>query len=184
MPRLFVAIELPDPLKTAIRELQSGLPNARWLNADGLHLTLAFIGDVDDETQHRIGAGLNNVRATEFSMDLRRLGHFPPRGAPRVLWVGAAPEVSIVALAEVVRSTLRNIGLAIEHRKFLPHVTIARFRQRPPGAEFRRFLAENGGLRTSLANIASFHLFSSTLQSAGAYYRIEQSFPLAGVPRE
>ena len=182
--RLFIAMEVPHPFKAAIRDLQSGLPNARWLNVDGLHMTLAFVGEADDTLQHRIETGLSTVCATEFGMEMRGVGRFPPRGAPRVLWVGAAPEAEIVTLANAVRSTLGNIGLAVDRRAFLPHVTVARFRQRPPVAALKTYLAANADFRTGKANIAAFHLFSSELQPDGARYTIEKTFLLTRTPRE
>ena len=86
VPRLFVAIRLPDPLKVTVRALQSGLANARWLKADSLHLTLAFIGEVEDATQHRIEAALSTVTAPLLNMETARARALPPaRGAPRAL---------------------------------------------------------------------------------------------------
>lgn len=182
VPRLFVAIRLPDPFKAAVRKLQCGLPNARWLNADGLHLTLAFIGDAGDSTQHRIETGLNTVSAPEFGMKLFGIGQFPPRGAPRVLWAGVEAKTAAVALAEAVRNALSHVGPVIGRRAFLPHITIARFRRPPPRAELARYLAANERFQTGQANIESFHLFSSDLRPDGARYTIEKTFPLTGAP--
>ena len=179
VPRLFVAVGLPDSFKAAVRQLQSGLPNARWVQADSLHLTLAFIGDVNEGTQRGIEAGLNSVSAPALDLNISGLGRFPPRGAPRVLWVGIAPEAGIAVLAQAVRSTLENIGMPGERREFRPHVTVARFRQRAPAAELERYLAANKHFRTGQARFASFHLFSSELRPGGARYTIERSFPLA-----
>ena len=114
MPRLFVALHLPAPLKQGIRELQSGLRNARWLTEDGLHLTLAFIGEVDGSAQRRIEATLANVAAPALRMELHRLGCFPPRGAPRVLWTGASPKAELVSLARMVRHALGHAGVTLE----------------------------------------------------------------------
>ena len=72
----------------------------------------------------------------------------------------------------------------MERRGFLPHITIARFRQRPPGAELKRYLAANAGFRTAPSDIECFHLFSSELHPTGARYTIEKTFPLTPVARE
>ena len=77
VPRLFVAVGLPDSFKAAVRQLQSGLPNARWVQADSLHLTLAFIGDVNEGTQRGIEAGLNSVSAPALDLNISGLGRFP-----------------------------------------------------------------------------------------------------------
>ena len=183
MPRLFVALHLPEPLKQGVRELQSGLRNARWLTEDGLHLTLAFIGDVDGSAQRRIEAALENVTAPVLRMELHRLGFFPPRGAPRVLWTGASPKAELVSLARTVRRALGHAGVALERRKFVPHVTIARFRRPPSPTELEAYLGARSLFRTPRVDVASFHLFSSMLRSSGARYTIETTIPLTRAPR-
>ena len=184
MPRLFVALQLPEPLAQAVRELQFGLRDARWLTEDGLHLTLAFIGDVNGSAQHRIETALGSVTAPALQMELHGLGCFPPRGAPRVLWTGASPKDGLVSLAQAVRRALGRAGLTPERRRFMPHVTIARFRHPPRGAELARYLGARSLFRSARADVASFHLFSSMLRSSGARYTIETTFALAGAPRD
>ena len=178
MPRLFVALQLPEPLAQAVRELQSGLRDARWLTEDGLHLTLAFIGEVDGSARHRIETALGSVTAPALRMELHGLGCFPPRGAPRVLWTGASPKTELVSLAQAMRRALGRAGLAPERRRFMPHVTIARFRRPPPDAELARYLGARSLFRTTPADVASFHLFSSVLRTSGARYTIETTFSL------
>ena len=180
MPRLFVALQLPEPLRQEVLALQSGLRTARWLTEDGLHLTLAFIGEVDGSAQRRVEAALEVVTGPALRMELHGLGCFPPRGALRVLWTGASPKTELVSLARVVRNALGRAGIAPERRKFVPHVTIARFRQPPRAAELEGYLGAHSLFRTSPADVASFHLFSSTLRSSGARYTMEATFPLTG----
>ena len=180
MPRLFVALQLPEPLTQAVSELQFGLRSARWLNEEGLHLTLAFVGEVGRSEQRRIEAALEAVTAPALHMELHGLGCFPPRGAPRTLWTGASPKAEIVSLARSVRRALERGGLTLERRKFMPHVTIARFRQPPSPTELERYLGTHSLFRTSRAGVASFHVLSSVLRSSGARYTIETTFPLTG----
>ena len=184
MSRLFVALRVPDPLRTAVDELQSGLRTARWLDGDGLHLTLAFIGEVEGSAQLRIETALAGVAARAPRMELHGLGCFPPRGAPRVLWTGASPKAELGALAQAVRRALGRAGWSPERRRFMPHVTIARFRRPPSAVELERYLAAHSLFRTECADIAAFHLFSSKLRSSGAQYTIEATYPLARVPPE
>ena len=184
MPRLFVALRLPDPLRAAVEELQSGLRTARWLDGDGLHLTLAFIGEVEGSRQARIEAALTGVNVRALRIELHGLGSFPPRGAPRVLWTGASPKAELVSLARSVRHALERAGMTPERRRFMPHVTIARFRRPPSAFELEGYLAARSLFRTPPADIASFHLFSSKLRSSGAQYTIETTYPLADGARE
>ena len=178
MPRLFVALQLPHPLRQAVQELQSGLRTARWLDQDDLHLTLAFIGEVDGSTQPRIEAALADVTARRLRLELHGLGCFPPRGAPRVLWTSASPRDELVALAQAVRRTLGRAGLTPERRRFMPHVTFARFRRPPTATELERYLGMHSLFRTIQADVSSVHLFSSVLRGSGARYTIEATFRL------
>ena len=178
MPRLFVALQLPEPLRQAVGELQLGQRNARWLDEDDLHLTLAFLGEVDGSAQHGIEGALDTVAAPALRIALHGLGCFPPRGAPRVLWTGASPRAGLTSLARSVRRALERAGSTPERRKFTPHVTIARFRGPPSRTELERYLAAHSLFRTAEADVASFHLVSSVLRSSGARYTIETTFPL------
>ena len=184
MSRLFVALRVPDPLRTAVEELQSGPRTARWLDGDGLHLTLAFIGEVEGSAQLRIEAALAGVTARALRMELHGLGCFPPRGAPRVLWTGASPKEELASLARSVRHALGRAGRAPERRRFMPHVTIARFRRPPSTVELEQYLAAHSLFRTERADVTGFHLFSSKLRSSGAQYTIEATFPLTGAASE
>ena len=180
--RLFVALELPLALKQAVAEVQLGLPGARWMASDALHLTLAFIGEVDERVGRRIEEALRRAQAPPLPLALRGLGHFPLRGPPRVLWVGVSPAPALVSLAVGVRRELASAGFATERREFAPHVTIARFRRPPSRAGLRAWLEEHAGFRTSTVQVTSFRLFSSSLRPSGARYTVEGVFPLKGAP--
>ena len=180
MPRLFVALELPELLKEAIGEIQAGLRDARWLDEDGLHLTLAFIGEVDGSAHRRIEEALSRVEAPSLDIELHGLGHFPLRGSPRVLWTGASPVAEIGFLAAAVRRELARAGYPPERRKFAPHVTIARFRRPPPPPALQDYLGAYALFRTPAAPVATFRLVSSVLRPSGARYAVEAEFLLGG----
>ena len=182
MPRLFVGLDLPDTLEQAVGELQTGLRDARWIEADGLHLTLAFIGEVDPSGQRRIEAALAGVEAPALTVSLHGLGHFPPRGALRVLWTGASPAAGLGSLAAGVRRAAARAGFPPERRKFFPHVTIGRFHRPPPPAALQEYLAAHSLFRSPAAAVTSFRLISSVLRPSGARYATEATFPLAGEP--
>ena len=88
MPRLFVALDLPAAVKRSLEPLGKGLGDVRWLLPEQQHLTLRFIGDVDNGAMHDVVEALATVPARPFQLMLKGLGHFPPRGEPRVLWGG------------------------------------------------------------------------------------------------
>ena len=182
MARLFVGLDLPDALKEAVVDLQLGLPGARWMGAEGLHLTLAFIGEVDGSARRRITDALALVQASPLSISLHGMGHFPPRGPLRVLWTGASPACALGSLSRGVRRALADAGFPSERRKFTPHVTLARFRHPPPPPALQAWLQAHSLFRTPAVPVASFRLFSSRLRPTGARYTVEAEFPLDDNP--
>ena len=128
VPRLFVALDLPQAVKRSLEPLAKGLGDVRWLAPEQQHLTLRFIGDVDNGALHDIAEALATVPARPFELTLKGLGHFPPRGEPRVLWVGVDKNPELASLKRRIDRALKDAGLPPDARKFAPHVTIARMR--------------------------------------------------------
>ena len=98
VPRLFVALDLPASVKKSLEPLGKGLGDVRWLLPEQQHLTLRFIGDVDHGAMHDVTEALATVPARPFQLMLKGLGHFPPRGEPRVLWVGVDKSAELAGL--------------------------------------------------------------------------------------
>ncbi len=80
MPRLFVAIDFPDAVNRRLAGLTGGVRGARWLPPEQFHLTLRFIGEVEDSALTEIAEALSEIRVAPFSLRLSGVGHFPPRG--------------------------------------------------------------------------------------------------------
>ncbi len=180
MPRLFTAIDLPATVNAELASLCFGLPGAKWVAPEQLHLTLRFIGEVDGGAFREIEEVLSEVRGKPFAMQLAGLGCFPPRRPPRVLWVGIDRETepAVAALYRRVESALVRPGLVEpEARKFSPHITLARLQQ-TPAARLGRFLAGNNLYRSEPFPVTSFALYSSLLTSKGAIHQLEAEYPL------
>lgn len=180
MYRLFVSIELPDDVKLALARLSGDVPGARWLEPDEMHLTVRFIGEVDGLVYDDVLAALDEVRVAPFELALRGVGHFPPRGEPRILWAGLERSDELRLLHDRVESALVRAGVEGERRKFSPHVTIARLKGTPSRA-VGSFLAMNGLFRATPFTVHEFHLYSSSLGAKRAVHRCEASYPLDGV---
>ena len=177
MQRLFVSIDLPQAVKRELAGICLGLPGARWVADEQIHLTLRFIGEVDGGLVQDIREGLAEIHTSAFAMRLVGLGVFPPRRQPHVLWAGVEPVEPVVALRNRVESLLVGLGFAPEGRKFLPHVTMARLRDTPV-ARLTDYLAGNALFASSEFEVDAFHLYSSVLTSKGAIHQIEASYPL------
>ncbi len=177
MPRLFIALELPEEVTAGLDRLCEGLPGMRWTEAEQFHLTLRFIGDVAQGTFYEIGEGLAGVLHAPFELALTGLGQFPPRGAPHTLWVGVEDRAQGMAgLRRRIERVLAEAGVAPERRKFTPHVTLGRFRAPPPEGRFASYLFGRNLFRTQRFPVSSFRLYSSQLRPEGSIYTLEADY--------
>lgn len=175
--RLFVAVALPETERQRLALLGGGVPGARWLPAESLHLTLRFIGEADGHAFHDIATALQEIDAAAFDLRLRGVGYFGDRRRVRMLWAGVDGNDALRALQQRVETALTRAGLPAEGRKFHPHVTLARLRDAPLG-RVERFLADQAGYASQPLRVDEFILFSSHLGSEGAIYRAEAEFSL------
>jgi 2'-5' RNA ligase len=177
MPRLFVAIDLPDMVKKEIADINGNLPGARWVPGAQIHLTLRFIGDVDAATFQAVKTALALVSCLSFSLRLRGIGHFPPKKQARVLWVGIEESRPLLELQERVEAALIATGIAPDERRFSPHITIARLRETPVPL-VAAFEERQRGFLTGPFPGGQFHLYSSTLTREGAIHTREATYPV------
>ena len=181
MLRLFVAVELPDKLRAEIARLKAPLPRANWVSAGNLHLSLRFIGEVDDEQAADIDAELARIDAPAFELSLAGVGEFGSGERVRTLWLGIEPSLPLVALHAKVDNALRRAGLPPDGRRFAPHVTLARLKNAPQ-ARIAPFIADHCGFRAQPITVNRFVLYSSILARHGPTYTAERAYPLAGAP--
>jgi 2'-5' RNA ligase len=178
--RLFVAVEIEPAIRERIHEFVSGLrakiPEARWVRPEGMHITLKFLGNVADERRITIEQGLRSVHGKEVTLSLRRLGVFPNPRSPRVLWVGIEAGPELEQLASAVDRQMGSIGFESEKRAFSPHVTLARFNQRPRGNLGSLLSEAQPSFGTMTAS--EFHLYESKLSPQGSRYTKLASFKL------
>lgn len=182
MRRLFVALALPAPVRERLAQLQSGLERVRWVEPENFHLTLRFVGEVDDGTADDLDASLTGLTAPSFSLGLSGIGHFEKRGHPSAVWAGVAPNPALNALQQRVEAATRRAGLPAEGRKFRPHVTLARFRGDVSSVAVARWIERVTPFRIEAFPVTEMTLFRSTLGHAGPTYTVENVYPLEGLP--
>ena len=178
MLRLFVGIEFPPELKLHLSMFETTLPGAKWVDAGNFHLTLRFIGEVDEGVAADIDEVLARVKARRFTLQLAGTGVFGG-GKPRALWVGVERHPDLVALRDRIEQALIRIGLEPEQRKFAPHVTLARLRDAPPG-QLGEFLAAHAQFRAAPLRVDRFSLIASFPTKAGSIYEDQADYPLTG----
>ena len=171
MYRLFVAVELPDEVKTRLSRLRADIPGASWTKPNAMHLTLRFLGDGLSEGQlAAIRGALEPIWAAPFALRMQGVGKFPPGTRPaRVLWAGVAPSKPLMELQTSVESAVESVGFPPE-REFSAHITLARLKQPKPSAEVQRFLAAYAGFGSEPFPVEEFILFSSQLTPQGSIY--------------
>ncbi|MGI9490624.1 MAG: RNA 2',3'-cyclic phosphodiesterase [Geminicoccaceae bacterium] len=178
MPRLFVALALPDDIKETLGSLMRGLGDVSWMTDDQLHLTLRFIGDLDNGQANEVADALSLVPGLPFDLRLKGIGHFPPRGEPRVIWTGVERQPELTALKRRIDRALQQAGLERDPKKYAPHVTLARLRRPPTEAGLATYLMRHSLYQSSSFPVSGFKLFSSWLDGHGADYQVEASYDL------
>ncbi len=182
--RCFIALSISDPVKRNILEFIDLLKrydaNVRWLSREGIHITLKFLGDVDESKIVKIEDSLRTVSAMtgRFSLEIRGAGVFPDFSRPGVLWVGAGESEKLTRLHSDMEEALCRIGFSRDKRRFRPHVTIGRVKS-PVG--IRTLLKELRSHKESVfgtIDIKEVDLMKSTLKPSGAVYERIFSAPL------
>jgi 2'-5' RNA ligase len=185
--RLFVALDFPDAVRQALRELIARLKpachGAKWARPEAMHITLKFIGEVDAEKLEPIRSALAPVHSTEpVDMQFRGLGFFPNERRPRVLWCGVEASPNLAELAASVERALVPLGIPAESRDFVPHLTLARFNADGGSrGDLEALVRAAGELKSydfGRTRETEFYLIESMLKPAGAEYKRWKKFPI------
>ena len=171
--RLFVAIRPPRAIRDLLIDAMDESPDFRWQDEEQLHLTLRFIGEVDEGVAGDIDAALVQLRAPRFEVSLAGVGHF----GDRMLWVGVEKNPPLIHLRDKVESALVRLGLSPETRRYAPHVTLARLRNASE-AKLQSFIAANALFRADAFRVDRFSLVASYLTKSGAIYKDQADYVL------
>ena len=176
MPRLFTGLEIPATLADSLSMLRGGIPGARWIDSENYHLTLRFIGDIDDALAHEVASLLGRVRRRSFELRLDGLSSFGGR-KPRAVVAAVAPSQSVMDLQAEHERLMQRVGLEPEGRKYTPHVTLARLRD-SSSRQVADYLATRALIAPLPFTVSRFVLFSSRASVGGGPYVVEAAYPL------
>ena len=182
--RAFLAIPLPqrlvDDLARAQKRLAGDFPSVRWGRPETLHLTLRFFGDCDQETLDKIAEAMVSVGVQKrpFRLQVSGLGAFPTADRPRVFWLGLHDHGRLLELYDDLEAQLETAGIPKEGRRFAPHLTLGRARQRIFGAQ--KALERNRDLDCGELPVKQLILYSSELRPQGALHLPLHSVDLGG----
>ena len=178
--RLFVAIDLPEAIKGELSKLCTGVPGARWVKHEQMHVTLRFIGEVEESTFVAIQTALAGIQAPSFGMRLKGVGQFPPKGVPRVIWAGLQVPGELRRLQEEVEKTITGLGFGEADHPFSAHMTLARLKTPPHRDTVRQYFARHEHFQTDEFPVEAFIMYSSVLGREGSTYRREGVYGLGG----
>lgn len=177
MLRLFVAVPLPENVRSDLSSLCSGVPGARWVAAENMHLTLRFIGEVGRGDADDIHQALGRIRLPAFELAVAGVGCFESGHKIHTLWANVEKNELLSRLREKVEAAVVRVGLAPERRKFKAHVTLARFRK-GSGTRVGAYIENHDRFRSGPFSVEYFTLFRSHLGSEGPHYEPLAEYPL------
>lgn len=181
--RTFISIHIDDGAKAAIQALQDELrpraPQMRWSPPDKCHLTLKFLGSIEEDAltklKQNLGAAAQEVRP--FTLEFAGLGQFPPRGNLAVLWVGVQEgQEPLMQLEQAIRRLLNEHEIGFDQKKFSPHLTLGRA---PRNQSLRwKALPRDRYIQVASQRVEAFSLMQSELHPSGAIHTELQRFTL------
>lgn len=175
--RTFIAIEMPDGVKAAVKDIQAELIKTRadvaWTSPEGLHLTLKFLGDVQasriEELTAAVASAIEGVGAIELGVS--GIGVFPNQRAPRVVWLGLSGELDkLRTLNEKIEDACTRLGYKREDRPFKPHLTLGRVKSPGGQARLTKILAMLEHVTTEGFTADRVSIIRSDLNPDGAIY--------------
>jgi RNA 2',3'-cyclic 3'-phosphodiesterase len=184
--RLFVALEIPEPVRREVARRVAGirdrLPRARWVDLEKVHLTLLFLGQTPADKIPALSSKLREAFARHGAMTVRLAGAgtFPPKRPARVAWIGLdAPEELAEVQADAVAAAVDAVGFQPEERPFRPHVTLARCEPNWPRDASEKFTAAFPSEIGPPFMVDRGVLMESKLSPKGARYSVVEAFPMA-----
>lgn len=175
--RIFIAIELSEEIRNSLALIQTHLKysgaDVKWVEKDNIHLTLKFLGDINDEKCELVKSALDKIAKSTrpFGISIKDIGAFPNIDYPRVIWVGLDKGANeSKTLAVNINEELSKIGFQKDSRPFAPHLTIGRVRSPKNKAALKEKMLGYEFSAVSSQRIDSMFLFQSTLTPKGPVY--------------
>jgi len=174
MPRLFTGLELPPDVAFDLDLMRGGIEGARWVERESFHITLRFIGDIEEGLARELARELRVIEADPFPLRLAGCGVFGG-SKPHALFIGVEESEPLRRLQAQQERLCQVLGLPPEGRKFAPHVTLARLKN-PDVEALHRFEASHNLYRSRVFEVARFVLFSSRPSRGGGPYAVEDAY--------
>lgn len=178
--RIFIALDIPADIRAGLtsymERARTLATEARWARVEGLHVTLKFVGHVDDAVVEQIKAALKSIKAAPFDVKFAEVGFFPNPNAARVFWAGVNGGDHLPLLASSIDAALEKLGLARETKPYHPHLTLARTSSRP--LRGLKPLLDEPPPQFGTMTAREFFLYQSQPQKGGSKYTKVERFEL------
>lgn len=183
--RTFVAFEISEELRDAgrdvIRQLSEVADGVRWVKPQNMHVTLKFLGEVEDRELNDVCRAVSGAAAglSSFSLDCRSVGAFPNTKRPATLWMGLDdPHDQLHHLQGRIEESAAAIGFAQEHRPYRGHITLGRIRTRRENGPLTTMLNEMANREFADFSVNELIVFSSEMERSGPVYTAISRIPL------
>lgn len=176
MRRVFFGLEIPAEIKDLLLQVRAEVAGASWQSVEQMHLTLLFLGNIEEELLLAAREAARDISLTAFELNIDGLGCFGQPHAPKHLWAGVESEAPIISLHSAIKNQVERLGIQTERRAFRPHLTLARFNRHPGSIE--RLLTEYRETVFGSFQVDEFVLFESQQSSAGSVYTVLERYPL------
>lgn len=178
MQRIFLGLSIPSAVKSQLISLQGGIPGANWVDPENYHITLKFIGEVDEITKEDIAESLDDLSFPTFQINLQGIDIFSRGNDPHHLWVKPNPEEPLLKLNSKIENHLQNyLNLKKDTHKFTPHLTIAKLKNSNLN-KVGQFIQWHNLFKSITFDITEYTLFQSLLTPKGAVYKPLDIFSL------
>lgn len=183
--RSFFAFEIHDIVKNELESLLKPIRGlflpVRWVSINNIHLTVLFLGDVEQNVIDSVKPKLETIclETNSFNLAVEGGGFFGTKNSPKVLWAGidGLPEYAAI-FKNTIEKQFEPFGIKSEKRPFKPHLTLGRFKDRPDEKAMQKCLMELKNFKSSVFNVNKLVLFKSDLSSKGAIYTKILTFKL------
>ncbi len=176
--RAFIAVAVPELVLKSCQDIVAQLKGlnlqGRFAKTRSMHLTLHFLGNIEEEQIPGIAEILEQAGkgVTPFDLEVRQLGVFPQLTNPRVVWIRVEPIDALLTLQSKIQQGLEPLGFPKENRDFHPHLTLLRLKSRKNLRRLAQYIETEGpGLRVGVIKAEQIHLYQSILKPQGAEYR-------------
>lgn len=180
--RLFFAVNFSDEIKEKFYQISSQLQKfnepVKYEPIEKLHLTLLFLGNVEESLIKELNQGANEISKNYFKSELyfEKLGVFKNFNQPRVIWIGTKENPKLREISEQLRLLAHNLNIAIDEKEFSPHITLGRVKGKL-SESFIEFL-KSFSFEPFTAEVNSFELMESKLEPSGSKYFVKSTYIL------